>query len=113
MKDKLSKELLALINDKDAKSQFDEISSENFSNHVPNSDLPFSMWEYHCAFSMVANKENWKEPVSATIHADDKVIVERAIINNTASIPTFTAIGDGMMKVTADGYYIGTGEVTG
>lgn len=112
MKNALSTTLKALISDHKEREHFGEMVGQEFADRVPNNDLPFSVWEYRCAFTMVANKDNWKEPIHATINAEDKAIVERAIIDATASDPTFDENTDGTLRVFADGYYIGTGEIS-
>lgn len=112
MKNALSTALKSLINDHKEREHFGDMVGQEFAGRVPNNDLPFSVWEYRCAFTMVANKNNWKGPIHATINAEDKAIVERAIIDATASVPKFDENTDGTLCVFAAGYYIGTCEIS-
>lgn len=111
MQKQFSPQLQSLVNNSAEKAKFDEMVTAGFSDRIPDSDLPFSTWEYRCAFEIVADKSDWKQPISATIHEADRAIVERAIVNATASRASFADAGNGMLHVAADGYYIGTGEV--
>jgi len=105
----LSNELQKLINDSKAKQKYVDLVGEELADKIPCPDLSFTMWDYHCAFTLVANPENWKLPINALIDPKDKIITVRAISNATSSTPNCTIQGE-RLQITADGYYIGTGE---
>lgn len=73
--------------------------------------------ELTIAFNAVAPKDNWKNPIDATVDLDDytKAMVAEAVTFFTGSVATFTRIGGtttggvGRYRVTAKGYYAAVG----
>jgi hypothetical protein len=106
----LSDTLQAAINNAENKQKFVSNVGEDFANKQQDSDLPYTAWEYHCAFDSVANKENWKLPLCAIIDTKDRQIIGRSILNATATPANFDSVDDGILEVSSEGYYVGTGE---
>lgn len=59
------------------------------------------------AFDLVANRDNWKMPIDATVWLDDwqKACVHEAVIFFTGSIPRFHWLAPRQYRVVAAGYY--------
>lgn len=57
------------------------------------------------AFTLVESQENWKYPIDAEIPANDRHIVATAIEFFAGGQATFTAAGEGRLRVKAPGYY--------
>lgn len=62
------------------------------------------------AFDLVADKANWKMPIDATVQYGDLdgdriAMIREAVIFFTGSVPTFTQLRYGWMRVRAAGYY--------
>jgi hypothetical protein len=78
---------------------------------------PVTRGELSLAFNAVANKENWKFPVNATVTLDPylKAMVAKAVEFFTGSKAKFvaksgsTTSGMTLYHVTAAGYYAATG----
>lgn len=59
------------------------------------------------AFSLVADRTDWKLPIEATVPADaDRDLIYDAVTYFTGSTPGFTQKPDGSWLVTAEGYYL-------
>ena len=65
------------------------------------------------AFDRVRDNRDWKAPIRAIISADDRTLVEKAVLWFTETAPVFApAPGEfDHLLVVADGYRIGTAEV--
>jgi hypothetical protein len=105
-----SPKLTSAIANCDNKSKFENNVGSEFAHSIKNTELPYTVWEYHCAFDLVANIENWKLPINTTIDIRDRDITKRAVIDATGTIPTFLPVGSNQLQITADGYYTGIGE---
>jgi len=62
-------------------------------------------------FDLVANKQNWKCHINATVVMADNEIpaLGDAIIYFTGSVPIMTKLDGGRWLIRADGYYIAIG----
>lgn len=69
--------------------------------------MKYTDFELRQAFELVQNREHWKNPVNAVINECDKEIVQEAVIYFTATVPTFTQLADGKLRVQAAGYWAG------
>lgn len=83
---------------------------ENFNGETFHADdfnqNGFSEIELSCAFDMVKNQDNWKEPIIADIHADDFKVVRVAVIFYTGSVTEQIGTNaDGSIRIFAEGYY--------
>ncbi len=62
-------------------------------------------------FDMVANKTHWKNPVDATMETatfeamGGEAAFTEAIVHFTATVPKFKRYPEGVVRVTAAGYY--------
>lgn len=65
----------------------------------------YSQEELEAAFNKVKNTEHWKNPVDAVIDAADMRVVSFAIPWFTSTQAIFETLGDGKLRVTADGYW--------
>lgn len=62
------------------------------------------------AFNMIANHENWKNPIDAEIHPDSFDICNEACVFFTGSVLRVVgAAYPDMQHVVADGYYLTIG----
>ena len=61
-------------------------------------------------FSVVCDKQDWKSPIDANIPANLAPIAREAIIFMTGSVPKVEELGNHVIHITADGYYIAMGE---
>jgi hypothetical protein len=61
--------------------------------------------ELQAAFTLVADRAHWKNPVSAQVRNIDVDLIRDAVVHFTGSVPWFRDIGDGSIMVTAAGYY--------
>lgn len=64
------------------------------------------------AFTRVADKANWKNPIDAVValHSDFEMLTLReAVIFHTGSVPRIDALGRNRYRVTAVGYYVAVG----
>jgi hypothetical protein len=63
------------------------------------------------AFALVANLENWKNPIDAIIHESFHDIVAVAVPFMTCSEAKFSPVAGkpGFVRVQADGYYVACG----
>jgi hypothetical protein len=72
---------------------------------------------YKWAFDLVAPKDNWKKPIDAMVDApmgkEDrelfKVMIKRAVMFYTGSVPIILDLGDKQIGVKAVGYYEAVG----
>jgi hypothetical protein len=73
---------------------------------VPGNDLPISMERLAGAFDRVRSIRDWQAPICAEIAAEDRAVVEQAVIWFTATVPTFDPVPGavGRLSVTAAGY---------
>jgi hypothetical protein len=62
-------------------------------------------------FDKVANKENWKMPIDATVALTDAeiAILTDAVIFYAGCVPSVTKLGNGRYRVQAEGYYNAVG----
>lgn len=69
--------------------------------------------ELNDAFNLVANKENWKLPISATLpsitSASKRKLIAFAVTFYTGSVATFGKTASGKLLITAPGYYAAVG----
>jgi hypothetical protein len=68
--------------------------------------------EYREAFNRVLTEgQNWKMPIDKVVEMDATEIplIRQAIIDHTASTPSFTSVGVGRYRVRAAGYYATVG----
>ena len=64
--------------------------------------------ELTAAFQLVANRDHWKNAISARVEADaDLELIQEAIIHFTGTVPTFERCPSGRVLVKAAGYYAG------
>jgi hypothetical protein len=74
-----------------------------------------SVQTLHIYFNMVANKDNWKNPIDArlALSSRGRMLVKEAVVFFTGSVPTFKKIGMGYIEpvyhVRAAGYYLTIG----
>lgn len=76
-------------------------------------DRPVTKGELTKAFNQVANKANWKLPISAMVEvssdkdeaAEQLAVLEAAVQFFTGSTPTFKTLRSGNVAVNAPGYY--------
>jgi hypothetical protein len=75
--------------------------------------------ELRAVFNLVADKNNWKNPIDSTVVLGGdltKALVHEAIVFFTGSVPTFRKISDASAaykswyRVTAPGYYSAVGS---
>jgi hypothetical protein len=61
-------------------------------------------------FSRVRHPRDWKAPIQAHIPAEDRSVVEQAVLWFTDTVPMFTALPDasGRLEVRARGYRLGS-----
>lgn len=65
------------------------------------------------AFKSVRNKDDWKNPINTTIKDPgfDKLrVIEQAITHFTGSLAEVTDLGNGKVRIEADGYYARIGN---
>ncbi len=63
-------------------------------------------------FDEVKNQKHWKLPINKVISTpstERRALIEEAVIYFTGSVPSFTAIRGGKVRVQADGYYAAIG----
>lgn len=73
---------------------------------------------YKSMFDLVANKDNWKNPIDIVIDAPTskedrdlfKQVLSRAIIFYAGCVPVILDLGGGIIAVKADGYYKAIGS---
>jgi hypothetical protein len=77
---------------------------------------PVTRGELSEAFDYVANRDNWKLPIDATVDLGpaSMAMVREAVIFFTGSVPSFTAVGPEVdrcarFRVRAAGYYAAVG----
>jgi len=63
--------------------------------------------ELKALFERVENKQDWKNPIDATIVLQESEVekLREAIIFYTGSVPTFKRISTNVQRVVAAGYY--------
>jgi hypothetical protein len=72
----------------------------------PGDDLPISMERLAGAFDRVRSIRDWQAPICAEIAAEDRAVVEQAVIWFTATVPTFDPVPGAAdrLSVKAAGY---------
>lgn len=65
--------------------------------------------QLHAAFDLVKDAKNWKNPINAVIDAKDQDAVSQAVIYFTGSVPGFTPMKNGKVRVRSVGYYVAIG----
>jgi hypothetical protein len=69
--------------------------------------------ELDAAFSLVANTENWKYPIDATLPSitsiEKRKLIVFAVMFFTGSTATLSKTSGGKIRVTAPGYYAALG----
>ncbi len=65
----------------------------------------YSQSELEAAFLKVANKKDWKYPISAVIDPSDRDIVNAAIDHFVYGGALFEKLSTGKLRVRAQGYY--------
>ncbi len=63
--------------------------------------------QINAVFEQVRNATNWMGPIDAEINEKDRYEVETAIIATTSTMPRFTEVGRGKLRVQAEGYSAG------
>ena len=75
----------------------------------PKASTGYRLDELASAFDRVRDHRDWKAPIKAVIHADERPVVEQAVRWFTDTVPEFApALGaDGRLVVMAPGYRVG------
>lgn len=72
----------------------------------PKASTGYRFDQLASAFDRVRNHRDWKAPIKAVIHADERPLVQQAVQWFTDTVPEFSAAPglDGRLVVRAPGY---------
>lgn len=73
--------------------------------HTTTRNEKFRISTLQEAFTKVADKENWKNPIRTVCRTQDKAKVAEAITFFTGSVAEFEDLSNGWTAVKAEGYY--------
>lgn len=89
---------------------FDELSqATTIKQWIEDSMAGYSPKQLNEAFAKVSNKTNWKLPIDTVVEKADIKILTAAIPFFCGSVPMFTPVEGGKVRVEADGYYADIG----